>query len=662
MRDDITDVKEEKENIPSNKSGNRSFADVLKSNVSRRTILKGSLAAAATGFITPNALAHGKWSKNGHKWSKHKKHWHKNLVDFKPVSIETAAADASMPSISDDYYYEVLIPWGTPIEPRATEAYKGDPSYRPTAEQAEKQIGIGHDGMWFFPYDLKRNKFKRYGYKLSNRRGMLCINHEYGTNSHLLGKPAPETLEDVRLSQSAHGVSVVEIKQTRRGHWKNVRSANARRITVNTPVEFSGPVVGSGLLENTSENPTLGTVNNCGAGHTPWGTYLTCEENFNGYFGIAGVDGSTSSEDVAAITAEYFVKVAQDNELRAEMLSRYGFDGDGFDYNWHNFDKRFDLSDPDYANENHRFGWVVEIDPFDGTKKPVKRTALGRFKHEAIAIAEAPSGRIAAYMGDDQRFDYCYKYVSDYAWEDCIAHGVSPLDHGKLYVARFNDDGAGDWLELTIENQDLAAKFETQAEVLVNTRIAADILGATPMDRPEWTTIGKDGEVYWTLTNNSQRTEANAANPEAPNSDGHIIRTTGDHTGTTFQWEIYQIASTTRGTEAVFTDPDAAWADPFGRLFIGTDGGQPDGLQDQLVVFDTTAESPEPKRLFVGVASDEVTGFTITPDHRTAFINIQHPGNGSPETTSFPALPDGKTIPRDCTLVIRRKDGGIIGS
>lgn len=642
MRDDIKDLNEDQEDIPSNHSGNRSFADVLETNLSRRSVLKGSLAAAATTFLAPNALGWGnktKWDKWDHKKNKHPHN--SDLVGFTPVSIaDVAAAGSAMPSISDDYYYEVLIPWGTPLEPGVVEAYEGDPSYRPTAAQAEKQIGIGHDGMWFFPYDTRRGKFKRYGYNLSSNRGMLCVNHEFGGNTHVMGKDGPESIEDVRLSQNVHGVSVVEIKKTRRGNWKVSKSPNSRRITVNTPVGFSGPAAGSALLKNPNGNIPLGTVNNCGSGPTPWGTYLTCEENFNGYFG--------SSEGEAFVPNE-----EQD---------RYGLNAFGFGYNWHNFDKRFDLSDADYVNESHRFGWIVEIDPFDGTKKPVKRTALGRFKHEAIAIAEAPSGQIAAYMGDDQRFDYCYKYVSDNAWEYDIKAGNSPLDAGKLYVAKFNDDGTGEWLELTIDNPHLAARFSSQEEVLIFARVAADILGATPMDRPEWTTIGKDGEVYWTLTNNSRRTEANAANPEAPNNDGHIIRTTGAHTDTTFHWDIYIIASSTRGTEGVFTDPDAAWADPFGRLFIGTDGGQPDGLQDQLVIFDLTAENPEPKRLFVGVSSDEVTGFTITPDYRTAFINIQHPGDGSPANTNFPAHPDGVTIPRDCTLVIRRKDGGIIGS
>jgi secreted PhoX family phosphatase len=267
-------------------------------------------------------------------------------------------------------------------------------------------------------------------------------------------------------------------------------------------------------------------------------------------------------------------------------------------------------------------------------------------------------------MGDDQRFDYCYKYVSDKPWRKHLKRGESPLDHGTLYVARFDDDNTGEWIALDINNPaypELNSRFKDQAELLTYTRIAADIVGATKMDRPEWTTIGKDGEVYWTLTNNTNRTEADAANPNAPNPDGHIIETK-DKSDTKFTWEIFILAKDTRGTEGVFTDPDAAWADAHGRLFIGTDGGQPDGLQDQLVVFDTTSKTPSYKRLLMGVASDEITGITTTPDYRTMFTNTQHPGNGFPTRTNFPAPFDGVTIPRDCTIVLRRKDGGIVGS
>ena len=633
---DNAQLHDELENIPSNKSGNRPFSELIQKQLSRRKVVGGGLGLAVSSFLAPQAMA-GQLG-----WGENKKPGGqgRSLVGFEPVKIADVV-DTTMPTISSDYEYQVLIPWGTPIEPGITAEYTGDPDTRPTSKEAALQTGLGHDGMWFFPEDNREHvKYGRQGYRPSSRQGMLCINHEFGTNNHAYGKSDPESLEDVRLSQNVHGVSVVKIKRDRNSVWAVAESENARRITVNTPVDFSGPAAASELLQNPNGNIALGTVNNCGSGPTPWGTYLTCEENFNGYFGASEVFEPNEEQD------------------------RYGFSDTGFGYGWWMFDKRFDLSDGDYANEQHRFGWIVEIDPFDGTQKPVKRTALGRFKHEAIAIAESANGQIAAYMGDDQRFDYCYKYVSNASWQETIANGDSPLDDGKLYVARFDEGGTGEWLELTIDNPVLAERFSSQAEVLIYARVASDLLGATPMDRPEWTTIGSTGEVYWTLTNNTDRTEPNAANPEAPNSDGHIIRTldSDDHLGTTFEWEIYILASSTQGTEGVFTDPDAAYIDSDGRLFIGTDGGQPDGLQDQLVVFDTTSATPEPKRLFVGVNSDEITGFTLTPDRRTAFINMQHPGNGDPTSTNFPAQFDGVTIPRDCTIVLTRKDGRVIGS
>jgi len=480
--------------------------------------------------------------------------------------------------------------------------------------------------MTFFPENGK-----------SNSKGMLCINHEFGRNTHVIGKPDPESKDDVRLSQHAHGVSVVAL-ENRGGTWQTVDSPNARRIHVNTPVTFSGPVAGHRLLENKARNPFLGTVNNCSDGETPWGTYLTCEENFNGYFGATG------------------------DYARTEARERYGFSENGFFYGWHKFDPRFDLSNGDYANEDNRFGWVVEIDPNDGGQVPVKRTALGRFKHEGAAVTVGRGGRLVVYMGDDQTFDYIYKFVSEDNWKSMRARGLSPLDHGKLYVARFNENGTGDWLEVTHDNPVLAAKFKNQGEVLTYTRLAADALGATPMDRPEWATVAPNGEVYCTLTNNSGREVADAANPRAPNRDGHIIKwlDNDQHTGTRFVWDIFLFAEDTHGTEETFSDPDGLWADPDGRLFIQTDGGQKDGLNNQMVVADT--RTGELRRLFTGVTSDEITGIAVTPDRRTLFINTQHPGNGDPMRTNFPAPQGSGKVPRDTTFVITRKDGGIVGS
>lgn len=631
-----------------NKTNNRPFSQILESSASRRKVLAGGLSLAATSFFASSSVFADDWGDDDREKSRHRKK--RKLIDFRPVAIEDGSGP--WPTISADYEYQMLIPWGDPLEP-------GGPafSYPPNAADQTKQIGIGHDGMWYFPIDERRRRFDRddwydwdgddddwfYLHRRGgrgNRHGMLVINHEFGTNTHVLGKRDPESLDDVRVSQHAHGVSVVEIRKIR-GKWRTVKSDNARRIHVNTPVAFSGPAAGHPLLQTANGNVPLGTVNNCSNGHTPWGTYLTCEENFNGYFGASNRDNAWTP---------------------TPAQQRYGFSETGFNYGWYTYDRRFDLSDPDYANEENRFGWVVEIDPMDATQKPVKRTALGRFKHEGVALTIGRGKRAVAYMGDDQRFDYIYKFVSADNYRKMLRRGESPLDHGQLYVARFNDDGSGDWLELTIDNPALADVFSDQGEVLTYARMAADILGATPMDRPEWTTVAPNGDVYCTLTNNSRRTEADAANPLAPNADGHIIRwhDSDRHIGTRFDWEIFLISQDTHGTEDTFSDPDGLWADPDGRLFIQTDGGQKDGLNNQMLVADT--RTGELRRLFTGVTGDEITGITVTPDRRTMFINTQHPGNGDPSLTNFPAPLDGVTVPRDTTFVITKKDGGIIGS
>lgn len=624
---DAEHYKNDHDNQVDNRSDNRPFQDVARTWLSRRQVLAGGGAAAA-GFLAPSFFGEDAVAGNKYGYGRRRR-----LIDFKPVPV--AAGNGPVPVISADYEYDVLIPWGDPLEP-------GGPafSYPPSAKDQARQIGIGHDGMWFFPMNRYAKHGNRGYRKPGSRHGMLVINHEFGQNMHVLGKAAPESLEDVRVSQHAHGVSVVEIARLRK-KWQPVESANARRIHVNTPVDFSGPAADSPLLKTPNGNIPLGTVNNCANGYTPWGTYLTCEENFNGYFGASNRENTW---------------------VASEEQARYGFSDSGFGYGWHLFDRRFDLSDMDYVNEENRFGWIVEIDPFDATQKPVKRTALGRFKHEGVAMVEGQGGRVVAYMGDDQRFDYIYKFVSADNWKQMRKQGRNPLDEGSLYVARFNDDGSGEWIELTINNPVLSQRFSSQDEVLVHTRIAADLVGATPMDRPEWTTVAPNGDVYCTLTNNSRRTEPGPANPLAPNPDGHIIRwkDTNDHVGTTFAWELFIIAEDTHGTESSFSSPDGLWADPDGRLFIETDGGQQDGLNNQLLVADT--KTKEVRRLLTGVTGDEITGIAITPDRRTLFVNTQHPGNGDPALSNFPAPTDGVTIPRDCTIVITRKDGGIIGS
>jgi secreted PhoX family phosphatase len=617
-----------------NESGNRPFTDVLQTNLSRRAAVAGSLATAATTFFAAPALARGRDDER-HGHGKHDKK--APLIGFTPVPV--AEGTGPVPKISADYQFEPVLSWGDELYPGSVAGvgarYDGDPSRRPTAAEQALLIGIGHDGMTFFP-----RRFR------GNTEGMLCLNHEFGNNFHVLGKGFPASLDDVRVSQHAHGVAVIALKKMA-GKWQTVYSEHSRRIHVNTPVAFSGPVAGHALLQNAAHNEPQGTVNNCSNGQTPWGTYLTCEENFNGYFGSTSADFMRSAE-----------------QARYGIGPSTGASSTTSGYGWCYFDDRFDLANPDYANEANRFGWVVEIDPHDGTKKPVKRTALGRFKHEGAEVTVGRGGRAVVYMGDDQTNDYIYKFVSAGNWKSMIARKMSPLDHGKLYVAKFHDDGTGEWMELTIDNPVLAARFKDQAEVLVYARIAADLLGATPMDRPEWASVAPNGDVYVTLTNNSGRTVANGPNPLTPNPDGHIIRfrDADRHVGTTFTWEIFLIAQDTHGPleETTFSDPDGLWCDPDGRVFIQTDGGQKKGLNNQMLVAD--AKTREIRRLFTGVTSDEITGIAYTPDRRTMFVNSQHPGNGDPTRTNYPAPQGSGKIPRDTTFVITRKNGGIVGS
>ena len=654
---EVMDVEDDR---VTNRTGNRPFADILAKRLKRRSVVKGGLAGAAA-FMTPVSLLA---SPDGPSANYLKaKPSQGPLLGFTPVAI--ADGTGPMPSISPEYEYQTLIPWGTPIQPGGPE-YTGDPNTRPTAAEQAQQVGIGHDGMWFFPERARGRQ--------SNRSGMLAINHEFGNNFHVIGKGTPESLEDVQVSQHAHGVSCIAIEEIG-GTWQPVANPNNRRIHVNTPVTFSGPVAGHPLLDP-NRGDYKGTVNNCASGYTPWGTYLTCEENFNGYFGSLEIQGQRAEveAEVAAerpdLTGDDFEDEVIDRlqarfEAQAtDAQNRYGFEFAGFGYGWELFDPRFDLSNPAYANEENRFGWVVEIDPMDGSQVPVKRTALGRIKHEGAEVVVGEDGRAVVYMGDDQRFDYIYKFVSAENWKSMRARGISPLDEGALYVAKFYDNGAGEWLELTIDNPVLAAAFADQAEVLTYARLAADLLGATPMDRPEWISVAPDERVYCTLTNNSRRTSPDPANPLVPNPDGHIIRwkDTYKHTGTEFEWDIYLIAADTHAADRddTFSDPDGLWCDPDGRVFIETDGGQKKGLNNQILVSD--AATGETRRLLTGVTDDEITGITVTPDRRTLFCNTQHPGNGNPLVTNFPAPIDGYTIPRDCTFVVRRKDGGIVGS
>jgi secreted PhoX family phosphatase len=607
------------EDIGSNNSNNRTFEDVLTSFVSRRSVLAGGLATAAFVFAGASAAKAGTAVEPTRRTASGVAAKARPKIDFTSIPLQNSA----MPTIAPEYQYKVLIPWRTRIDGR------GEFPYGLTSEQQAQSIGLGHDGMWYFGDD---------------RKGMLAINFEYGTTSHAIGRAVPTSLEDVRVSQHLHGVGVVYIEQGPKG-WTMKRDKRNRRIHGNTPVEFSGPAAGSALLANSAGNEPLGTLNNCANGYTPWGTYLTCEENFNGYFGSTNASWRPTAEE-----------------------ARYGVTAAGFGYEWHKFDPRFDRSQPGYQNEINRFGWVVEIDPQNPKAKPVKRTALGRIKHEGAEVVVGKGNRVVVYMGDDERFDYIYKFVSARDYKKMIAAGKSPLDEGTLYAARFNDDGTGNWLELSPRNPALASW--TIDKILVHTRLAADLAGATKMDRPEWISTGADGWQYGTLTNNSNRGRTgqpgvNAANPIVQNNDGHIIRwkDSDGNLGGTFQWNLFLVSRETfdEGGQ-MFGSPDGIWADPDGRIFIQTDGTQPGRNNDQMLVADS--KTKEIKRIFTGVAGCEVTGVAVTPNRKTMFVNLQHPGDGDPKISNFPAPFTGASgpVPRDCTIVITRKNGGIIGS
>jgi len=569
-----------------------------------------------------------------------------SLLGF--TSVPAGTADAIV--VPPGYTAEVLVPWGQPLLSTGP-AWKKDAS-NSAAEQAQ-QIGMHHDGMHYFPLETGA---------AGSREGLLVFNQEY-VNPTLLypDGDAVMTQEKVDKALAAHGVTVVRV-ELRDGVWQLVDSPYNRRITGTTPMDFSGPVT-LDHPELASNNASMGTLNNCANGWTPWGTYLTCEENFNGYFGTTD--------------AAYTVPAAQ---------TRYGVSKSS-SYRWHTVDPRFDLALND--KELNRFGWIVEIDPFAPNSTPVKRTALGRIKHENAAYAET-DGRAVVYTGDDETGDYIYKFVSSDRWKKLRAQGKSPLDHGTLLVAKFQADGSGSWLPLThgVGPLTVANGWVDQADVLLRTRQAADAVGATKMDRPEWITVHpQTGEVYAALTNGS--TGPSPANPRANNVYGHIIRwreTNGDHRSTTFEWDIFVLAGDPAYDPAVtingdiYGSPDGIFIDPDGRLWIQTDISNSSQLlasrgydnigNNQMLAADPV--TGETRRFLVGPKGCEITGIAVTPDQQTMFVNIQHPGEsttaiGAP-TPADPRVvgnwpdfdPEGR--PRPATVVIRKIGGGVIGS
>lgn len=658
----------------SNPSDNPRFDDVVADAQARRAFLKAGAGAAALAFV-------GCASPGGADGP------------LRPSTSPTLGF-VSVPPQGDDtvkvppgYRVQVLYAWGDPIGQAGvapgTPAWSGDA--RESAAEQVLQAGMHHDGMHFFPFPGAGGP--------SSSHGLLAINHEYADHDLLFpDRMANWSPEKVAKSQAAHGVSVIEVRRDAAGAWEVVRpSAYARRITANTPMRVGGPaaaVIGT---------EAAGTLNNCANGTTPWGTYLTCEENFHGYFGATRRDAAgTPSTDPG------FVPDA--------VQKRYSFSARGFGQDWHLHDPRFDLATPAGRAEAERFGWVVEIDPRQPQKPPVKRTALGRFSHECAVHALAKDGRVVIYSGDDQAGEYIYKFVSAGRYDPRNpAANETLLDTGTLYVARFDAAaaaagdalGTGQWLELSLANPAIRGRFDSLGQMLVNTRGAADLAGATRMDRPEWIAVNPaaPGHVYCTLTNHSRRTQADAANPRAPNRYGHIIRwreAGGDPAALRFEWDIFVLAGdrdlpanagtpnagTIRGD--TFGSPDGLWFDGAGRLWIQTDisgstlGRGPYANMPNNMMLAANVATGEVRRFLTGPKGCEVTGITSTPDGRTFFVNMQHPGEGPDDvdpmtisrwpSTQGHGLPDGpqtpreKLRPRSGTVVITRADGGVVGA
>ena len=636
----------------SNPTSNPSLPEMIEQQMSRRSVLVGTLGAGAVSFFGGSLLS----NRAGASSSSSAGPGGSGFLGF--TEVPPSSADTIV--VPAGYTFKVILPWGTPLSGSGP-AFQEDAS-NTAADQAE-QVGFNHDGIHYFGFP-----------GLENRRALLVMNHEYTDASQIYTAAQGSTItndaagrEKVRKAVEAHGVTVFELRRDNNSSYRGLQgSPFNRRITGNTPVTFSGPITSSHpLLQSTVTPAPLGTLNNCGSGYTPWNTYLACEENFNGYFGANG-----------AFTAQ-------------PIESRYGITSSGFGYNWHIAEPRFDLNAN--RNEPYRFGWVVEIDPFNPTSVPVKRTALGRFKHEGATCTES-AGHVCVYSGDDENGDYLYKYVSNGPWAQMFTNGQHPLDFGKLYVAKFNADGTGSWLLLEHGNGPLtvANGWADQADVLFRTRQAADALGATKCHRPEWVAENRlTQDVFIAFTNGTGNNAPHNSNRD-PNPYGHIVRLrepNGDHRLTTFSWDIYLLAGdnfydpTVPATQSIFGSPDGLWCDDDGLLWIQTDISNSSQMRadrgydrianNQMLVADTNTGTL--KRFLTGPRGCEITGVIITPDRRTMFINVQHPGesttywnglngtptNANPSTVS--SWPYGGR-PRSATVVIRRTDGGRIGT
>ncbi|MBM7069909.1 PhoX family phosphatase [Actibacterium sp. 188UL27-1] len=613
------------------------FDAVVERAISRRGFLGGALAFGSGAAVMGTALLKGSTAMAEQS----------NRFAFEQLAPQT---DGTV-HVPQGYSWNTLVRWGDPLfsDAPAFDAKAGIP-----VAGSDRVFGENTDGMELFNVGGKE---------------ILVVNSEYAntkTNLPHTEDGSPQSADDVAILQNFQGVSVMELEEGAEGWAVVVDSPLNRRITHNTPMQIDGPAAGHDLLKTAGDATgmtSMGTFNNCGSGRTPWGTYLTCEENFNGYFGATGEMPT--------------------QEATAAGYARYGIKGDNDRYNYHLFDARFDVTQN--PNEPHCAGYIVEIDPADPEKTPVKHTALGRFKHENAAYALAPDGRVAIYMGDDERGEFMYKWLS----RDVYTPGGDTstlMSEGLLYVAKFNDDMTGEWLALTPETTGMDA-----AMISIFTRMAGSAVGATTMDRPEWIAVNPTAvEAYCCLTNNSRRgakeedgsiktnaggdvMDVNAVNPRETNEYGQIVRWRphgDDHAADTFDWDLYVMAGNPEvhkdgmyaGTSNInagnlFNSPDGMQIDTTGLIWIQTDGddsneGEFAGMGNNQMLAGDPATG-EIRRFLTGPNGSEVTGLTWSTDRRTMFVGIQHPG------APFPDGPD--SLPRSSIVAVKRDDNALIG-
>ncbi|MDC5314633.1 PhoX family phosphatase [Acinetobacter baumannii] len=726
---ELTPYHEDQE-LDNNTSDNIHFRDILEQHISRRSLItkaaSGAVALTLASTLTGcNDNDDDSGSNNGGTTPVDPNKKPEKLT-FTPVAKNLN----DIVTVPEGYEANVIYALGDSINPRVGD---WDDNNIPSGPSFQFRSGDCHDGMHYFGLNTSTNRFD----ETVSAQGLLVMNHEY-INQTFLHPKGPTKVDgrrpedEVIRETNAHGVSVIHIKKDPTTQKVEIikNSIFNRRITASTEMDFAGAAAGSSLLA-TRFSPdgrrTRGTHNNCGNGYTPWGTYLTTEENFIGYF-------ARSTTDDALRTPEEIIALKRYG-LKAGSSSRYGWETaigqvesqDLYD-RW-NADVKAAQATQDYRNGPNTFGWMVEIDPFDGRQNPVKRTSLGRFAHEDSACRAVVGQPLAFYMGDDSRGEYIYKFVSTAVWDTKDINGGYTagdkyMNAGKLYVAKFNNDGSGQWIELAygkngLNESNTTYPFKSQADVVTFARLAADSVGATRMDRPEWCTVNPlNGEIYVTLTNNSNRGKdyaTDAANPrnytdlyagtkeQKGNVNGHIIRfkeTDDKTTAETFKWDIYLFGAEAAMASNInlsgltdnndFSSPDGMWFDPRGVLWIETDdgaytdvtncmmlaalpgqigdGGTATTSNGQQTITGAKVTDATLRRFLVGPKQCEITGIAMTPDYKAIFINVQHPGEDSPSyakpESNWPATqkdPSNKTArPRSATVVITRKDGGII--